>query len=65
MLSGTWPEERLASPTLAREALGVDDEQLINRAEVVSLLFAVNDAVDELRRIRELLEDEDDEEEDA
>jgi hypothetical protein len=41
----------------------LDSEPVIDRDEVVALLFKVNDIFEELRRIRELLEGEGEEEE--
>jgi len=56
----TRPEERLAHAAIRRDTHDIHDAQLINRDEVVSLLFNLADAVAELRAIRALLEDDDD-----
>jgi hypothetical protein len=64
MLSGRGRKSVWRRPRAQEKIPGVRREKLIVRSEVVALLFAVNDAVDELRKIRELLEkDEDGEEE--
>ena len=59
----TRPEERLVTLPIRRDTHQINDAQLINRDEVVSLLFNLADAVAELRAIRALLEDDDDGEE--
>jgi hypothetical protein len=64
MLAGrTRPKERRVGAITLGEARGMG-EPVVQREEVVALLFAVYDAVDELRRIRRALEDDGEEEED-
>ena len=64
MLSGTWPQERLAAWNAARQARTVeDDEPVIYREEVKGLLFMVADISVILRKLYVLLGGEDEEEE--
>ena len=56
--NGVWCRRRRCARLVA-----VDAEPLIDRHEVVALLFRVNDIFDELREIRKLLEGDGEEEE--
>lgn len=57
-----WPNLPLAAPTNAADPSAVA-ERVIERDEVVALLFNVSDIVASLSRIEPLLEEDDGEEE--
>jgi hypothetical protein len=64
MLAGwTRPKERLAGASLLGQPRPVA-EPVIKRDEVVGVLFALYDMLEELRRIRRALEDDGEAEED-
>jgi hypothetical protein len=62
VLPRTWSQKRIAGAHRCGQPVYVA-EPLIDRAEVVALLFNVSDIVARLASIEELLEDDDGEEE--
>ncbi len=63
MLARTRPHERLAQRARERHPPDVEPEPVAYREEVIGMMFAVADILEEVRRIRHVLEDDDGEEE--